>query len=320
MRALTARYRSEPPALFGVDFVVPHGRTLAIVGPSGAGKSTLLRAICGLHGRVEGELFIDERPLTNRSPQERRAAMVFAGESLVAQKTVRDNLRFVMRKRNDERIDDLAQVFGFESLLDRRPAALSSGERQRVALARALLSDPDVLLLDEPFAALDPDLRMRLRDELLHVRERFMGPIVFVTHDHSDALAVGDDLAVLIGGRVEDSGDPQRVYDKPATMDVARFLGTRPMNIVYEWGDRFVAAGFRPERLRVGESGRFNGRVERIERTGADIYVHVATSNGALVARVDSACAPSLGANIWLDVDDADICLYHAGNGKAIAR
>ena len=320
VHALNAKYRADRLALESVNVVVPHGRTLAIVGPSGAGKSTLLRAICGLHRRVDGALSIDERRLDNLSPQERRAAMVFAGESLVAQKTVRANLRFVMRSHDEARIDDLAHVFGFQDLLDRRPAALSSGERQRVALARALLSDPDVLLLDEPFAALDPDLRVRLRDELLHVRERFTGPILFVTHDHSDALAVADDLAVLIGGRIEDSGEPQRVYDRPATMTVARFLGARPMNIVYEWGNRNVAAGFRPERLRIDARGRFSGTVQRIERTGADAYVHVATSNGTLVSRAPAGAAPAHGAQVWLDVNDADICLFQADTGRAIEQ
>jgi multiple sugar transport system ATP-binding protein len=319
VHSLIAKYRSDALALDGVDLVVPHGRTLAIVGPSGAGKSTLLRAICGLHAKVAGDLSIDDRSLARLSPQARRAAMVFAGESLVAQKTVRANLRFVMRKRDDKRIDDLAEVFGLELLLERYPAALSSGERQRVALARALLSDPDVLLLDEPFAALDPDLRVRLRDELLHVRERFTGPIVFVTHDHSDALAVGDDLAVLIDGRIVDSGEPQRVYDRPANMAVARFLGTRPMNIVYDWGNRSVAAGFRPERLRIDARGRFSGTVQRVERTGADAYVHVATSNGTLVSRAHASVAPAHGAQVWLDVDDADVCLFDANSGIALA-
>ena len=312
VRGLVAGYRSTlRPALDNVSVEVEAGRTLAMVGPSGAGKSTFLRSICGLHPIRSGVVTYGDHDLRAQTPQKRRAAMVFADDALLAHLTIEQNLRFVMRERDDAKLRDLAEAFGIASHLSRRPSDLSTGERQRAAIARAMLCEPSMLLLDEPFAALDPDLRVRLRDELLHVRERFAGPIVLVTHDHADAMAVGDDLVVLIDGKIHDAGDPQRVYDRPATLRVATFLGDRPMNVVSSWGgDPSATAAFRPERVRIGESGRFRGRVTRLERTGPDVYVHVETSVGNLVARVGAQHLPEMHADLSLDVADADVMVY----------
>ncbi len=248
------------------------------------------------------------------APQARRIAMVFADDALLAHLSVEQNLRFVMRKRDESRLIELAKAFGINRLLDRRPAQLSTGERQRASIARALLSDPDVLLLDEPFAALDPDLRVRLRDEVLHVRELFSGPIILVTHDHTDAMAVADDIAVLIDGTIHDLGQPQRVYDHPATLQVAMFFGERPMNSIPEWqGDRSAVAAFRPERVRIASDGRFQGTVQRIERMGADAYVHVLTQGyGLILTRLSSRELPALGDPLTLDVANEDVCIYRA--------
>ena len=161
-------------------------------------------------------------------------------------------------------------------MLDRRPRELSGGERQRASMARALLSDPLALLMDEPLAHLDPALRRTVRDEVVGLRERFPGPIVYVTHDHAEAMSVGDQLAVLIDGRIEDAGDPAGVYDSPRTIGVARFLGDRPMNVLD--GDPLL--GIRPEHVRVVADAELRGHVTRREPTGADAYVVVETPRG----------------------------------------
>lgn len=315
VRDLTVSYgRTKAPAVDSFSARVAPGRTLSVVGPSGAGKSTLLRAICGLLPVAAGDVLIDGRSVIAQSPQERRAAIVFASDALVRTMTIRENLRLVRRDAGDDRIDDVARALDIAAHLQKRPLELSTGERQRVSIARAVLSDPSVLLLDEPLAPLDPDLRVRVRDEIVHVRERFLGPIVFVTHDHTDAMAVADDLVVMIDGRIEDYGEPQRVYDRPATARAAAFLGARAMNLVPAAAFGFSGEdiiGFRPERARlVTEGMRLRGKVVRVEPTGADVYVHVATAYGVVVVRVDAQQAPQNGSDVPVAIADADLCRY----------
>ena len=309
------------PALAGVGLEVAPARTLAVVGPSGAGKSTLLRALAGLVRTSSGRIEVAGRALEGLPPQARRIALVFAEPALPEHLTVRANLALVVRSRSHarERIEETAAYLDIARHLEHRPSALSTGERQRVAIARALLSEPDVLLLDEPLATLDPALRGRVREELLHVRERFAGPIVLVTHDHTDAMAVADELAVLLDGRIEDCGDPQRVYDAPATARAAALLGARPMNVLPGplFGERpDVLVGLRPERVRVGAGERV-ATVRRIERTGADGYLHVDLDGHALVARVDARDLPSVGAAIRFAYDERDLKRFDAASGAA---
>ncbi|MGA8386015.1 MAG: ABC transporter ATP-binding protein, partial [Candidatus Cybelea sp.] len=231
--ALVACYpRHARPALDCVSLEVSRGTTLAIVGPSGAGKTTLLRVIAGLLRASSGDVRMDGTSIAALAPQERRAALVFQDDALFDNMTVRENLRFALRRNGgapEVRVTELASSLHVAERLERRPRQLSGGERQRASIARALLSEPSVLLLDEPLAHLDPSLRRSVRDEIIGVRQRFAGPVLYVTHDHVDAMSVGDRLAVLIDGRLEDIGEPQRVYDAPRTLAVARFLGERPM-------------------------------------------------------------------------------------------
>lgn len=320
VRGLVVQYpHVNEPAVADVSFTVSPGRTLSVVGPSGAGKSTLLRAVCGLVRIARGEIAIDGRSVIRKTPQERRAAMVFASDALARTMTIRENLRFVLRSKDgNSRVEDVARALDVHVHLDKFPQQLSTGERQRVSIARAVLSDPAVLLLDEPLAPLDPDLRVRVRDEIVHVRERFAGPIVFVTHDHADAMAVADDLVVMMDGRVEDAGDPQRVFDRPSTARAAAFLGARPMNLLpgraFDWPDDTVA-GFRPERatLAAGDLA-LRGRVERVERTGADVYAHVRTPYGLVIVRTSASAAPVAGSDTAIAVAEEDLCRYDSRN------
>ncbi len=320
---LGVRFPGRPvPALADVSLSVAAGRTLAVVGPSGAGKSTLLRALAGLERRTTGTIELDGRSVGDRPPQSRRIALVFAESALLDHLTVRQNLALVVRARTRvrERVDDIARAFAIEMHLERRPRALSTGERQRVAIARALLSEPHALLLDEPLASLDPELRARVRDELVHVRERFGGPMLLVTHDHTEAMSVSDELAVLIDGRIEDYGEPQRVYDAPATARAATLLGVRSMNVVPcdllgETGGHLL--GIRPERIVVAADAPLRAVVTRVERTGADTYLHLACDRTKLLARVDASDAPEIGATIGLRIDPRDVRRFDAATGRA---
>lgn len=322
VRGLCAGY-GNTAVVHGADFDVAPGRTLGIVGPSGAGKSTLLRAIAGLSGIRAGDVLAGGRSVARLVPQERRMAMVFAQDALVRHLTVRANLELVARAgRSRAAIEELARALEFDRFLPRRPAELSTGERQRVAIARALLCEPHVLLLDEPLGALDPELRGRVRDEIVFVRERFAGPIVYVTHDHGEAMAVADELAVLMDGRIVDRGDPQRVFDAPASAAVATFLGTRPMNLLpgaLVGEAEHLVVGVRPERIAISASGSLRGVVTRVERTGADAYVHVACAGTTVIVRTFPASAPAIGEQVRLDYDAAAVRRFDRATGRACA-
>ena len=303
-RSLSKRFRgAELPALDGVSFSIESARTLGVVGPSGAGKSTLLRILAGLERADVGDIELDGSSIAALEPQARRIAMVFQDAALVPQMSVAANLHFALRDRGDtDRIHEIARALHLESCLARRPRDLSGGERQRAAIGRALLSDPIALLLDEPLAHVDPFLRARIRDDVVRVRERFAGPIVYVTHDHAEAMAVSDVLAVIVRGRIEQIGEPQRVYDVPANLRVARFLGVPAMNLLSGvgamLGNEHAIVGVRCENVSICADGPFEGRVVRCEQTGADTYVYVTTSHGNVVVRTRSRARYEGGATI----------------------
>ncbi len=305
-------------AVDGVSLRVETGHTLAIVGPSGAGKSTLLRAIAGLVAPQSGRIRLGTRSLLELPPQQRFVAVVFQDDALFARMTVRANLRFALRQSRDgdARIAAAAAAMHVEPMLDRRPGALSGGERQRVAVARALLSDPQALLLDEPLAHLDPSLRTQVRDEILGVRTRFAGPILYVTHDHGEAMAAGDELAVLIDGRIEDCGDPQRVFDRPRTVAVARALGERAMNLLTTNG---AIVGIRPEHVCVAAEGDVRGAILRRESTGPDVYVRVDTNLGEVSVRLPQGSDARVGEQIALAFPPQHVRRFDVATGVAIA-
>ncbi len=317
--ALVVHYAGRSaPALDRVSIDVPDRTTLAVVGPSGAGKTTLLRTIAGLLPTNSGDVRLGGESVAALPPQERRIALVFQDDALFTNMTVRENLRFAVRRRDadNDAVAATALALHVGEHLDRRPRQLSGGERQRASIARALLSDPRALLLDEPLAHLDPSLRKSVRDEVIGVRQRFPGPILYVTHDHVEAMSIGDSLAVLVEGRIEDVGEPQRVYDSPRTMAVARFLGERPMNF---WRDDGVIIGIRPECVRLVSEGGWPGRILRRETTGADAYLDVETERGNLVVRVPATNGARPGDLVALEFAQQFVRRFDLVSGIAIA-
>ncbi len=319
IRELTFYFASDARrALDGVSLEIPSRTTLAVVGPSGAGKTTLLRVVAGLLRARSGDVCLDGISVAGEPPQRRRIALVAQDDALFANMSVRQNLRFALRgrERGGERVAATAAALHVAKQLDRRPRELSGGERQRASIARALLSDPLALLLDEPLAHLDPALRRSVRDEVIGVRQRFAGPILYVTHDHVEAMSVGDLLAVLVDGRIEDVGDPARVYDSPRSLAVARFLGERPMNL---FEDRGTIAGIRPERIRLQRGGALDGSVVRRESTGADAFLEVETARGTLTVRVPSSETAGVGDRVALELPVEAVRRFDRQSGRAVA-
>lgn len=305
------------PALDRVSLEIPNATTLAVVGPSGAGKTTLLRVTAGLLRAQSGDVRLNDESIADRPPQGRRIALVAQDDALFAHMSVFENLRFALRRRDesDARIRTVAETLHVQSKLDRRPRQLSGGERQRASIARALLSDPAALLLDEPLAHVDPSLRRSVRDAVIGVAQSFAGPILYVTHDHVEAMSIGDRLAVLVDGRVEDVGEPQRVFDAPRTLGVARFLGERPMNLFEQNG---TVVGIRPERIAVSENGGLAGRVMRRESAGADAYLEVETTRGRLTVRVPAASGLHAGDGVALDLPADALRRFDRTTGLAL--
>jgi multiple sugar transport system ATP-binding protein len=301
----------DDDVLTGVTLAVPAGCYLTVLGPSGTGKTTLLRVVAGLSPTRAGTVSIGGRPVTGLRPGLRSVAMVFQSYALFPHLSVADNIAFgltvtdVPKARVRERVREIAELTDCAALLGRRPGQLSGGERQRVALARALVREPEVLLLDEPLSNLDASLRAETRDELRTLHERTGGTVVHVTHDQGEALSLGDQVAVLLDGRVAQTGTPDDLWQRPATRAVARFLGSPTMNflpsdhpLVGSMGTAGREYGIRPEDLRIGAEG-VPAVVHRTEVTGADAYLHLRLDGDLpLVARHPAATRPTTGAEV----------------------
>ena len=271
-------------AVDGIDLRTEEGEYLVLLGPSGCGKTTLLRMIAGLERPTDGQVLIGGQVVNDLPPRARRIAMVFQSYALYPHKTVQANIAFplaargVGKEQQQERIGWAAGLLGIEHLLGQKPRQLSGGERQRVALARALVREPQVFLLDEPLSNLDAKLRALAREELKEFQRRVGTTTIYVTHDQVEAMGLGDRIAVLEKGKVQQVGTPWDIYHHPANTFVATFVGSPPMNLL----DREDAlVGFRPEHLLpeevVGErDGRvpFKLHVERVEYLGSDRFVY----------------------------------------------
>jgi sulfate/thiosulfate transport system ATP-binding protein len=274
-------------ALEGVSLEIPQGSLTAVLGPSGSGKSTLLRIVAGLERPDTGEVLLSGQDATGLAPQRRDVGFVFQHYAAFKHMTVRDNVAFALtiRKRPKqeirERVDELLELVQLQGFADRYPSRLSGGQRQRMALARALAAKPRVLLLDEPFGALDARVRAELRDWLRRLHEEVHVTTVFVTHDQEEAMEVADRVAVMDRGRLEQVGAPAELYDAPASEFVLRFVGD-----AVRLGDRLV----RPHEVVLGRwpgEGAVEVEVERIAVLGADARVELVDGSGQrLTARL----------------------------------
>ena len=274
---------------------------MVLVGPSGCGKSTVLRMLAGLERVSEGRILIDERVVNNIAPASRDLAMVFQSYALYPHMTVYDNLAFVLRNQRlrkpevDERVRRAAEILQLTEFLKRKPKQLSGGQRQRVALGRAIVREPAAFLMDEPLSNLDAKLRVETRAELLKLQRRLGTTTIYVTHDQVEAMTMGDRIAVMRDGVLQQVGTPQELYTRPTNVFVGRFIGSPSMNVVGAgviegFGEEGVLLGFRPEHVEVAHGGGdvapFTARVEVVEYLGDEQLVHLRVGEASLLAKI----------------------------------
>ena len=341
--------------LKGIDLTVESGEFVVLVGPSGCGKSTLLNVIAGLETANAGRIEIGGRDVSRLAPKDRDIAMVFQSYALYPAMTVRGNITFGMQCRGASRAEQDAAVARVASLLqighllDRRPAALSGGQRQRVAMGRALVRDPILFLFDEPLSNLDAKLRVEMRKEIRRFHQALGTTIVYVTHDQVEAMTLASRVAVMRDGVVQQFADPQTIYDSPANLFVAGFMGSPPMNAIpavlerdgagvvavlaggerlllphhpaAAWIGRAVVLGVRPECFALtGAGGQVvSARVDMTEITGAETMAMLDLGGTEIVARLGAGDRPAAGAVVAFDVDMAKACLFDPETQQRIA-
>jgi multiple sugar transport system ATP-binding protein len=337
--------------LHGVDIEIPDGSFTVLVGPSGCGKSTLLRMIAGLEHISGGDILIGATRVNDVPPKQRDIAMVFQNYALYPHMTVRDNMAFslMLAKRDkatiEQKVGRAAEILGLNQLLDRFPRQLSGGQRQRVAMGRAIVRDPQVFLYDEPLSNLDAKLRVAMRSELKELHQRLKTTSIYVTHDQIEAMTMGDQIVVMRDGRIEQTGSPLELYDRPANTFVAGFIGSPAMNFLpgtlrrsggqatVQLADgtalpapddaagsdgQPVIFGTRPEHLMLANGSGIPTQVVVVEPTGADTFVSCRHHGSELsvVFRERHAFAP--GSTIHLQPDTTRAHLFDAQSGRRL--
>ena len=293
-KIFTQKDKSEVVAVKSLDIVIPSGKLIGLLGPSGCGKSTTLYMIAGLLKPNEGSIFFGEENVTDTAPEDRGIGLVFQNYALYPHMTVRQNIMFplenikVPKQEAIIRAQEMADLVGIGELMDRKPKELSGGQQQRVAIARALVKKPRVLLLDEPLSNLDARLRLQTREEIKRIQRETGITTIFVTHDQEEAMSISDEIVLMDFGEKRQEGVPQDVYDKPANLFAAKFLGTPPINIfegviktkkIFLNGKNIgkaksvnqeILIGIRPEGFVIDENGTLDLTVDMVETIGRD--------------------------------------------------
>ncbi|MER6951824.1 sn-glycerol-3-phosphate ABC transporter ATP-binding protein UgpC [Nonomuraea sp. NPDC000554] len=352
---------SERPAVDALDLSIDDGEFLVLVGPSGCGKSTSLRMLAGLERVDGGRISIGDRDVTHLPPRDRDIAMVFQNYALYPHMSVADNMGFALRvmktpkEERDRRVREAARLLDLEEFLDRKPKALSGGQRQRVAMGRAIVREPKVFLMDEPLSNLDAKLRVQTRTQLAALQRRLGVTTVYVTHDQVEAMTMGDRVAVLKDGVLQQVDTPLRLYQHPANVFVAGFIGSPSMNLaeyrvegdeavlggtrirltretlqaLKEEGGERVILGFRPEGVEVvggDDDAGFPITVTVVEELGSDAFLYgqyADTTDQALldqtvIARVDPNAPPAKGGRVRLRITPGKERLFSALTGRRL--
>ncbi|AVD81866.1 sugar ABC transporter ATP-binding protein [Pseudomonas sp. SWI6] len=348
-----------PDTLKDIQLSIKDGEFLILVGPSGCGKSTLMNCIAGLEQITGGAILIDDQDVSGMSPKDRDIAMVFQSYALYPTMSVRENIEFGLKIRKmpqaaiDEEVARVSKLLQIEHLLARKPAQLSGGQQQRVAMGRALARRPKIYLFDEPLSNLDAKLRVEMRTEMKLMHQRLRTTTVYVTHDQIEAVTLGDKVAVMKDGIIQQFGTPQQIYNDPANQFVASFIGSPPMNFIpvrltkqegrllalLDSGQarcelplgaasdtldgREIILGIRPEQISLG-AGEGNGlpgiraEVEVTEPTGPDLLVFVTLNQTKVCCRLAPDVACRVGDNLNLQFDPARVLLFDAATGERL--
>jgi multiple sugar transport system ATP-binding protein len=336
-------------AVKGSSFTIGDGEFFMLLGPSGCGKTTTLRMIAGLELPTSGEILIDGEDVSQKPASQRDIAMVFQMFALYPHMNVRKNISYPLVSQGLPKADvqtkvaEVARILGITDILDKPVSGLSGGDRQRVALGRAIVRNPKAFMMDEPLGALDAEFREHMADELRALHDRMGATTVYVTHDQLEAMQMGDKIVVMNHGVVEQFGVPQDIYDWPATLFVAEFIGSPPMNFLRFHGmvgqgtasvslsgvDHPIAPmragangdlvfGVRPEHVRFSDASAYRGRVVATEYLGTTQIVSLETPNGPIKARLDAAVRVTVGDSVGLTFDPRTVSLFEAQSGRAL--
>ncbi|ABD54204.1 ABC transporter ATP-binding protein [Jannaschia sp. CCS1] len=297
------KWFGQAQVIKGVDLTIEEGEFVIFVGPSGCGKSTLLRMIAGLEETSRGQIMVGERDATAEPPSKRGLAMVFQSYALYPHMSVRDNVGFPLKSAGlpkaeiDAKVNEAARVLKLDSYMDRRPKDLSGGQRQRVAIGRSIVRDPTAFLFDEPLSNLDASLRVEMRYEIAKLHQTLKSTMIYVTHDQVEAMTLADRIVVLEFGKIAQVGTPRELYESPANLFVAQFIGSPRMNVMpasavpsLGMPEQVVSLGVRPEHISFvdGPDGHLHGTVDVLEYLGADTFVIMSCGEaGQITVRVN---------------------------------
>ena len=331
------------------SFTVEDGEFFMLLGPSGCGKTTTLRMMAGLELPTSGEIYIGGEEVGMKPASQRDIAFVFQMFALYPHMNVGKNMLYPLLSQGmsksdaQQRVREVAKILGIEAMLNKSVSGLSGGDRQRVALGRAIVREPKAFLMDEPLGALDAEFREHMSEELRALHDRMGATTVYVTHDQLEAMQMGDKIVVMNHGVVEQFGKPQDIYDKPATMFVADFIGSPPMSFLYFEGAVLantntvvlsgetiavpvqrestqgkLVFGVRPEHVRLSDQSKFKGEILATEYLGTSQILTIKTLNGELKARISSAQRVDVGDRVGLSFNEKTITLFNAASGAAI--
>lgn len=362
IKNLFKSYDQKNYAVNNVNIEITNGEFVVLVGPSGCGKSTILRMIAGLEDITKGEIFIDSRLVNNVSPKDRDIAMVFQNYALYPHMSVFENISFGLKLRKfskeeiNKRVNDASEILGLTDLLDRKPKQLSGGQRQRVALGRAIVRNPKVFLFDEPLSNLDAKLRVQMRTEISKLHKKLGTTMIYVTHDQTEAMTMGDKIVILNNGEVQQIDTPMNLYTKPKNKFVAGFIGSPAMNFLEgkiekensfyfisknkeikfdltkkqseyleKYVDQNIVIGIRPEDFHVTESKNENyisvfSKIDLFEPLGNETYIYFYIEGKQNIARITSSNDLKIGSEIEFKLDKSKIHFFDSENNSVLLK